>query len=49
METTKIIGGVLLIAGLAVLVKNHKKEGFWPVLGGGFLLSWGTNILLSKK
>ena len=49
MSGTKIIGTIVLISGIAVLVKNYKKDGFLPVLGGTFLLSWGTNILLSKK
>lgn len=37
-NTGKILSAALVVTGIYLLVKNHKRDGIWVGLGAGFLI-----------
>ncbi len=44
---SKIISAAIIITGIVIIVKNHKRDGFWTGLGAGLLL-FGVKVTISK-
>jgi hypothetical protein len=46
-SASKLIAGALLVTGIVMIVKNHKRDGFWTGLGAGFIL-FGLSVKIYK-